>query len=144
MPTDTAGQKYMNSGWPLGPKFRRKIGSRHTSVVKISVRQYDDSEQTTVSRRDGRQRIRQTGLLGSDRRNRRWEFLTGVALGLFGVTFFAYEFDIFSDSGGVVFVPFHAAIVGGSPRSGRDTVEVDSSSRVAGGMGDGYLASGTH
>jgi hypothetical protein len=36
----TAGQKYVNSGWPLGPKFRRKIGSRHTSVVKISVRQY--------------------------------------------------------------------------------------------------------
>jgi predicted membrane protein (TIGR00267 family) len=33
--TDTAGQKYVNSGWPLGPKFRRKIGSRHTSVVKI-------------------------------------------------------------------------------------------------------------
>lgn len=54
-----------------------------------------------------------TILLGSGRRNRCWVFLTGVGLGLFGVTFVAYELDIFSQSGGVVFIPFHAAIVGG-------------------------------
>jgi hypothetical protein len=54
-----------------------------------------------------------TMLLGSARVGPRWEYLTGLALGLFGVTFVAYEFNIFYHSGGVVFIPFHATIVGG-------------------------------
>lgn len=54
-----------------------------------------------------------TVLFGSSSVERRWTYLTGLALGLFGVTFFAYEFEIFYHSGGVVFIPFHAAIVGG-------------------------------
>lgn len=52
-------------------------------------------------------------LLGSARVGRRWKYLSGLALSLFGVTFLAYEFDIFYHSGGVIFIPFHATIVGG-------------------------------
>ena len=52
-------------------------------------------------------------LLGSIRVGHRWEYLAVLGLSLFGVTFIAYEFEIFYHSGGVVFIPFHAAIVGG-------------------------------
>jgi hypothetical protein len=51
-------------------------------------------------------------LFGSKQGPPQQTVLIGVALGLFGVTFLAYELDIFYHSGGVVFVPFHAAVVG--------------------------------
>ena len=51
-------------------------------------------------------------LVGSKRGSPQRTVLIGVALGLFGVTFLAYELGIFYHSGGVVFVPFHAAVVG--------------------------------
>lgn len=51
-------------------------------------------------------------LLGSERGGPRRAVLIGLAVGLSGLTFLAYELDIFYDSGGVVFIPFHAALVG--------------------------------
>ena len=51
-------------------------------------------------------------ILGSKRERPRQILLIGLALGLFGLTFLAYELDIFYHSGGVVFIPFHAALVG--------------------------------
>jgi hypothetical protein len=51
-------------------------------------------------------------LLGSEHGGNRRGLLIGLALGLFGVTFLAYELNVFFDSGGVVWIPFHAAIVG--------------------------------
>lgn len=73
----------------------------------------DERGQNTAPRQGNLQGTLHTMFLGSARAGHRWEYLTGVALGLFGVTFVAYEFDIFYHSGGVVFIPFHAAIVGG-------------------------------
>lgn len=73
----------------------------------------DQRGQNAAPKQENHQRTLHTILLGSARVGRRWEYLTGLALGLFGVTFVAYEFDIFYHSGGVVFIPFHAAIVGG-------------------------------
>jgi hypothetical protein len=52
-------------------------------------------------------------LLGSAQVGRRLGYLVGLALSLFGVTFLAYEFEFFYHSGGVVFIPLHATIVGG-------------------------------
>lgn len=54
-----------------------------------------------------------TFLLGSNQGRQHWVNLAGLGLGLFGVTFLAYELGIFFYSGGVVFVPIHATIVGG-------------------------------
>jgi hypothetical protein len=51
-------------------------------------------------------------LLGSKRGRPRRTVLICLVLGLPGLTFLAYELDIFFDSGGVVFVPFHAALIG--------------------------------
>lgn len=51
-------------------------------------------------------------LLGSKRGGPRQALLIGLALGFFALTFLAYELDIFDHSGGVVFIPFHAALVG--------------------------------
>jgi hypothetical protein len=73
----------------------------------------DDRGQNAAPRQKNSQGTLHTMLLGSSRVRRRWKYLTGLALGLFGVTFLAYEFEIFYHSGGVVFIPFHAAIVGG-------------------------------
>lgn len=53
-----------------------------------------------------------TTLLGPKPERAQRAVLLSLALGLFGVTFLAYELDIFSHSGGVVFIPFHAALVG--------------------------------
>jgi len=53
-----------------------------------------------------------TLLLGSKRVGPRPGYLIALGLGLFGLTFLAYEIGVFYHSGGVVFVPFHAAIVG--------------------------------
>jgi len=50
--------------------------------------------------------------LGSERGGPRRTLLIGLALGLFVLTFFGYELDVFYHSGGVVFIPFHAALVG--------------------------------
>lgn len=52
-------------------------------------------------------------LLGSSRTGNHRGYVTGLAVGLLGVTFLAYAFGIFYHSGGVVFIPYHAAIVGG-------------------------------
>lgn len=69
--------------------------------------------QTTAPRRENIQGLLHAMLLGSPGVRRGWGYLAGLALCLFGVTFFAYELDIFYHSGGVVFIPFHAAVVGG-------------------------------
>ncbi|WP_276260845.1 hypothetical protein [Haloglomus litoreum] len=53
-----------------------------------------------------------TVVLGSNRGAPRRTVLIGLGLGLVVLTFLAYELDIFYDSGGVVFIPFHAALVG--------------------------------
>jgi len=51
-------------------------------------------------------------LLGSKRGKPRQTLLIGLGLGIFVLTFVAYELDIFYHSGGVVFIPFHATLVG--------------------------------
>lgn len=53
-----------------------------------------------------------TMLLGSKRGGPQQTLLIGLGLGLFALTFLAYELDIFYHSGGVVFIPLHAALVG--------------------------------
>jgi hypothetical protein len=53
-----------------------------------------------------------TILLGSKQGGSRQTLLIGLALGIFALTFLAYEVDIFYHSGGVIFIPFHAALVG--------------------------------
>lgn len=53
-----------------------------------------------------------TVLLGTNRGRHHWKYLIGLGLSLFGVTFVAYELGIFYYSGGVVFIPVHATIVG--------------------------------
>ena len=58
----------------------------------------DERGQNAPPRQGDFQGTLHTMLLGSARVGRRWEYLTGVALGLFGVTFLAYEFDIFYHS----------------------------------------------
>lgn len=73
----------------------------------------DKRGQNAAPRQEKSQGTLHAILLGSARVGRRWEYLAGLALCLFGVTFLAYEFEIFYHSGGVVFIPFHAAIVGG-------------------------------
>lgn len=73
----------------------------------------DERGQNTASRQEKSQGTLHAILLGSMRVGHRWEYLAVLGLSLFGVTFLAYEFEIFYHSGGVVFIPFHAAIVGG-------------------------------
>lgn len=51
-------------------------------------------------------------LVGSDRIETRWRWIVGLALGLFVVTFTAYELRVFTSSGGVVFIPFYAGTIG--------------------------------
>ncbi|QCC49476.1 hypothetical protein DV707_17280 (plasmid) [Halobellus limi] len=51
-------------------------------------------------------------LLGSKRGRPQEALLIGLGLGLFALTFLAYELNIFYHSGGVVFIPFHAAFLG--------------------------------
>jgi hypothetical protein len=70
-------------------------------------------EHTGARERDDVQTTLRTVLLGpSDGRSGRGR-LAALAVGLFGLTFLAYELDVFYHAGGVVFVPFHAVIVGG-------------------------------
>lgn len=83
-----------------------------TLVHEVSMTS-DERSQNAALRRGNVQGTLHTLLFGSPGVGRRWKYLTGLALGLFGVTFLAYEFDIFYHSGGVAFIPFHAAIVGG-------------------------------
>lgn len=73
----------------------------------------DERGQNAAPRQEKSQGTLHAILLGLTRVGRRWEYLAVLALSLFGVTFLAYEFEIFYHSGGVVFIPFHAAIVGG-------------------------------
>ena len=72
----------------------------------------DEREHNSVPRQDDFRATLRTILFGAEQIGARQVLLTGLPLGLFGVTFVAYELDIFSHSGGVVFMPFHAAIVG--------------------------------
>lgn len=72
----------------------------------------DERGGNTALKRDDHRGFLATILLGSGQARFRWKYLTGLGLVLFGVTFVAYELDIFSHSGGVVFIPFHAAVVG--------------------------------
>lgn len=51
-------------------------------------------------------------LLGSNRNGPRQALLIGLGLGFFALTFLGYELDVFYHSGGVVFIPFHATLVG--------------------------------
>jgi hypothetical protein len=67
----------------------------------------------TSNRADGLATARSV-FLGSEQGGPRRAVLTGLAIGLSVLTFLAYEFGIFYDSGGVVFIPFHAALVGGA------------------------------
>jgi hypothetical protein len=53
-----------------------------------------------------------TALLGSGPLPARWRRLAAVALGLALLTFSAYELGPFTNGGGVVFIPFFAALVG--------------------------------
>ena len=73
----------------------------------------DEREHNSVPRQDDFRATLRTILFGAEQIGARQVLLTGLPLGLFGVTFVAYEFDIFYHSGGVVFIPFHATIVGG-------------------------------
>lgn len=73
----------------------------------------DERGQNAASGRESPRGTLDVLLLGSSRIGDHWEYMTGLALGLFGVTFLAYEFNIFYHSGGVMFIPYHAAIVGG-------------------------------
>jgi len=73
----------------------------------------DERGQNAASRQEKSQGTLHAILLGSTQVGRRWEYLAVLGLSLFGVTFLAYEFEIFYHSGGVVFIPFQAAIVGG-------------------------------
>lgn len=66
----------------------------------------------SISGRSDLRAALRTIVLGSEPGDRRRGLRTGLALGLFGTTFFAYELGIFFDSSGIVFISFHAAIVG--------------------------------
>ena len=72
----------------------------------------DERGQNAAPERESPRGTLDTLLLGSHRTGDHWGYLTVLALSLFGVTFLAYEFDIFYHSGGVVFMPYHAAIIG--------------------------------
>lgn len=72
----------------------------------------DERGGTPASNRDDTETVVRTILLGSNRGRARQAQLTGLAFGLFVLTFAGYELGIFYHSGGVVFVPFHAALVG--------------------------------
>lgn len=72
----------------------------------------DEQKSNSAPRRNSLWATLRTIFLGSEEVGIRYSLLTGFALGLFGVTFFAYELNVFYHSGGVVFIPFHAAIVG--------------------------------
>lgn len=72
----------------------------------------DEKGQNTALRRDDHRGSLATILLGSDQVGFSWKYLTALGLTLFGVTFVAYDLGIFSHSGGVVFIPFHAALIG--------------------------------
>lgn len=73
----------------------------------------DERRQNAAPRRENIRGALHVILFGTSRVGRRWKYLTGLALCLFGLTFLAYEFGIFYHSGGVIFIPFHAATVGG-------------------------------
>lgn len=51
-------------------------------------------------------------LVGPTRADRRRYVAVAVAVGVFATTLAAYALDVFAVSGGVVFIPFHAAVVG--------------------------------
>lgn len=72
----------------------------------------DEPVSTSALRRSDLRAALHTIILGSDHGAPRRGLRTGLALGLFGLTFLAYELGVFFDSGGVVLIPFHAAIVG--------------------------------
>lgn len=72
----------------------------------------DRKQLTRTLRRDDILATFRTILYGSKQGGQRQALLIGLAFGLFALTFLAYELNIFYDSGGVVFIPFHAAIVG--------------------------------
>jgi len=72
----------------------------------------DERGHTSTSGQDDLRATLRTILLGAEHVGARRVHLAGLALGVFGVTFLAYELGVFSHAGGVVFVPFHAAMVG--------------------------------
>lgn len=72
----------------------------------------DERGRNSAPGRNDRRAPLRTVLLGPERGGSRRIRLAGLALGLFCLTFSAYELDVFSHSGGVVFVPVHAATVG--------------------------------
>lgn len=72
----------------------------------------DEWPPTTTPKRDDVLATSRTVLLGSRRGGGRQSLVVGLALGLFALTFLAYELDIVSHSGGVVFVPFYAVFIG--------------------------------
>jgi hypothetical protein len=72
----------------------------------------DEWPPTTTPKRDDVLATSRTVLLGSKQGGNRQSLVIGLALGLFALTFLAYELDIVSHSGGVVFVPFYAAFIG--------------------------------
>ncbi|MFC5368302.1 hypothetical protein [Salinirubrum litoreum] len=71
----------------------------------------DDKHRDERATRDVAQGGVSTVLFGSGPLTARWRRLAGVALGLALVTFTGYELGVFAVSGGVVFVPAHAALV---------------------------------
>ena len=72
----------------------------------------NEREHTSASGQDDLRATLRTILLGAEHVGARRVHPVGLALGVFGVTFVAYELGFFSHAGGVVFVPFHAAMVG--------------------------------
>lgn len=72
-----------------------------------------DERPALASRRGDILATFRTILLGSKRGGTRQVLLVTLGLGLFALTFLAYELGLFYHSGGVVFIPFHAALVGG-------------------------------
>lgn len=72
----------------------------------------DGVKHTTTGGRDDDGSTLHSVLLGSNRGRSRRCLLVALALGLFGVTFLAYEVGVFYHAGGVVFVPFHATVIG--------------------------------
>jgi hypothetical protein len=72
----------------------------------------DERRHSTRATRDADRGVVATALLGSDPRPARRRRLAAVALGLALVTVSAYELGLFTNGGGVVFIPFYAALVG--------------------------------
>jgi hypothetical protein len=72
----------------------------------------DERRPPSGLRRDDVLTTVRTVLFGSTRGDSQRARLIGLAVGSFALTFIAYYFDIFSHSGGVVFIPYHASIVG--------------------------------